>query len=433
MNGTSPAAQVAAVAHALRALPIEGLDDADRIDAIRQLEELRGAVAAAQARLTAAFVASQRAEQARAGVAADRIGRGVTAQVALARRISPYAANRYAGWATILTTELPRTFAQLAAGRTSEWRATLVARETAWLSRQHREQVDAELAPRLAGLGDRRTECEVRAAAYRLDPHGYVDRLRQAEADRHVSLRPAPDMMTRLSAVLPLTQGVAVRAALAQAAGMARAAGDPRTLQQVMADTLVERCTGQASADAVAVEVQLVVPAAALVNAKDDPDRDAPAHLQDYGPVPAEVVRSLLRERPASAATWLRRLFAGPTGELVAMESHRRTFTAAQRRFVTARDQYCRTPWCEALIRHVDHVHPHKLGGRTSLANADGLCEACNYAKQAPGWSAHTEGDGLSPDIVTRTPTGHRYRSRAPVLFRPARPITVDRLTHRAA
>src|SRR5579875_3509513 len=136
----------------------QDVPDPIRIARIRQLEELKGAVAAAQARETAAFVAAQRADQATAGVPAERIGRGIAAQVALARRISPHRAHREVAWSVILTRELPYTFAQLATGRTSEWRALLVARETAWLSRADRATVDRELGPRLEGLGDRQVE-----------------------------------------------------------------------------------------------------------------------------------------------------------------------------------------------------------------------------------------------------------------------------------
>jgi hypothetical protein len=70
-----------------------------------------------------------------------------------------------------------------------------VARETGWLSREDRAGVDAELAPQLEALGDRRTENEAKAIAYRLDPHGYVDRLGKAESERRVTLRPAPDLV----------------------------------------------------------------------------------------------------------------------------------------------------------------------------------------------------------------------------------------------
>lgn len=55
-------------------------------------------------------------------------------------------------------------------------------------------------------------------------------------------------------------------------------------------------------------------------------------------------------------------------------------------------------------------------GGPTSARNGLGACEACNYAKEAPGWSVTTsEIDGVhSAEFVT--PTGAVYRSAAPPL-----------------
>jgi hypothetical protein len=206
----------------------QDVDDSVRVDRIRLLEELKSAAAAAQAKEVAAFAFSQRAEQVALGVPIERIGRGVAAQVGLAKRISPFQARRYVGWANILTSELPNTFAALQGGRVSEWRAMIVARETAWLSRADRVTVDAQLAGRLETLGDRRVEAEAKKLAYRLDPHGYVDRIRGAERDRHVGLRPAPDTMSRLTGFLPVAQGVAAYAALQREADTLISQGDPR-------------------------------------------------------------------------------------------------------------------------------------------------------------------------------------------------------------
>ena len=47
-----------------------------------------------------------------------------------------------------------------------------------------------------------------------LDPASVVRRRRRAEADRHVTTRPAPDVMTWLGALLPVKAGVAVRMAV---------------------------------------------------------------------------------------------------------------------------------------------------------------------------------------------------------------------------
>lgn len=91
----------------------EAVDDAERIDQIRILEEIKSAAAAAQARVTAAFDASQRAAQAAAGTPARRQGAGVAAQVALARRDSPARGARHLGLAKVLVAEMPHTLAAL--------------------------------------------------------------------------------------------------------------------------------------------------------------------------------------------------------------------------------------------------------------------------------------------------------------------------------
>lgn len=130
-----------------------GCTDADRIDLLRALEELKGAAAAAQAKVTVAFDVSQRQEQRDAGVCERRVGQGVAAQVALARRESPHRGTRHLGLAHALVDELPHTLMALESGETSEWRATLVARETACLSREDRRAVDARLAARAGGIG----------------------------------------------------------------------------------------------------------------------------------------------------------------------------------------------------------------------------------------------------------------------------------------
>ena len=81
--------------------------------------------------------------------------------------------------------------------------------------------------------------------------------------------------------------------------------------------------------------------------------------------------------------------------------------------FLRLRDRRCRNPWCNAPIRHLDHAEDAALGGKTTAANGQGLCEACNHAKQADGWSAR-QVDGPVHTIEIVTPTGHRYLSTVP-------------------
>ena len=225
---------------------------------------------------------------------------------------------------------------------------------------------------------------------------------------RAVSLRPAPEKMSYLTAHLPVAHGVAVLAALRRAADGTTAAGDERGHGQIMADTLVERVTGQARAVDVPVTVDLVMTDQALLGA--GPDRDEPGYMEGYGPLPAPIARDIATG-PPGAPRWIRRLYADPAGRLVSMETRSRCFTPAQREFIRLRDQICRTPYCGAPIRHIDHVTPAAAGAPTNLDNAQGLCEACNYAKQAPGWTSRTEGDGT---VVVTTPGGRSYRSPPP-------------------
>ena len=99
------------------------------------------------------------------------------------------------------------------------------------------------------------------------------------------------------------------------------------------------------------------------------------------------------------------------------MDSRCTSFPQALATFIRLRDQVCRTPWCDAPIRHTDHVRARDEGGETSESNGQGLCEGCNYAKEADGWRARPR-PGPRHTVETTTPTGHRYRSRAPAAAR---------------
>ncbi|MEU4451589.1 DUF222 domain-containing protein [Nocardioides sp. NPDC023903] len=243
-----------------------------------------------------------------------------------------------------------------------------------------------------------------RNLAITLDQESVVARAANAEKDRRVSLRPAPDTMTWLGALLPVKDGVAVFAALDQAAKTAAAAGDKRTRGQVMADTLVDRVTGRSANDAKPrIEVKIVMTADSLANTNDQP-----ALVEGYGPVPAAWAREAL----ADAEVFVRRLFTDPTGQLVAMESRSRKAPDGLVEFITTRDGgICRTNGCDAPIRNIDHVERHADGGETRAENLQGLCERCNQAKEALGWRARPGPDG---SIITITPTGHTYTSPPP-------------------
>lgn len=416
----------------------DSADDAALVDRVRALEELKAVAAAVQARLTVAFAASREAELAAftSVERRDRARRDIGAQIGLARRVSPRTGSRLVGLAKALTGELPHTMAALSAGRIDEYQATLITRETATLSLAHRQVVDAELAGRLGTLTARQAAAEAARIGYRLDADQAVKRTRKAESDRCVTIRKAPDTMTYVTALLPVAQGVAVYAALTQHAATAKAAGDPRSKGAVMADEFHRRLLHPAALPAdtvhaaddlvdadgvedladglaavpagVGVEIQLIMTDRALFDGDDEP-----AILTGYGPIPAPLARHLARGADPHTRSWVRRLYTDPhTGDLTGGDTRRRLFTHAARQFLINRDQVCRTPWCDAPIRHADHVQPHARGGPTHPDNGAGLCQACNQTKTGPGWTTTADLDG---SITTTTPTGHQYRSFSPL------------------
>jgi hypothetical protein len=234
-------------------------DESALAERIAALERLKSAAAAGQARAAATLDATRRAAEAAAGMPAAKRGRGLASEVALARRDSPTRGGQHLGFARALVYEMPHTLAALEVGALSEWRATLIVRESACLDVEDRRTLDAELCADISGLdglGDARVTAEAKAIAYRLDPHAVVDRAARAETERTVTIRPAPDTMTYLTALLPMAQGVSVYAALRRTADTC---GDGRGRGQVMADTLVERVTGRPAEVPVPVGVDLVL------------------------------------------------------------------------------------------------------------------------------------------------------------------------------
>jgi hypothetical protein len=218
--------------------------------------------------------------------------------------------------------------------------------------------------------------------------------------------------MSYVTVLLPMAQGVGMYASLKRAADTTF---DDRSRGQVMADTAYERITGRPADVPVPVAVDLVISDETLLGGDT-----TVARVPGYGPIPAAIAcqlasRAITDER--SKAT-LRRLYRHPaSGALVAMESRARLFPKGLAQFIAFRDDTCRTPYCDAPIRHTDHATSHAAGGATTERNGQGTCAACNYAKEAAGWRVTTQRDrdGTHTSEVT-TPTGARHRSKAPPL-----------------
>ena len=396
----------------LQAGDAEEVADAVRIDRIARLEQLRAVTAACQAAEMVAFARSQVETQLAQDVHPRRIGRGIGDQIGLACRISPYAGTRRLSTARALWFDLPHSYAALTAGTVSERVAEIIDTETRHLDAPTRRAVDEQIhAAGITQMGVRQAEACARRYAYEADRYAYVNRGRTERRNRRVSLRPAPDTMSNLTGYLPVEQGVACLAALKQATDTAVAGGDRRSRDQIMADTLVERLTGQVTAEDLHLDLHLVMPLETLLN----PESTTPATIPGHGPIPADLARHLTHT--GRGKKWWRRLFTSPSGNLVGGDPARRRYDGWLAKLIQLRDHACRDPYCDAPIRHIDHIRRHTDGGPTTLINGRGVCERGNHTREMPGWHTTLDHDGLHGPphtVITSTPTGHTYRGRAP-------------------
>lgn len=298
----------------------------ESVSRIGLLEEIKSAAAAAQAREAVAFDETRRAREAAEGVPATARGRGVANEIALARGESPTRGSNALTVARILDADMPQALHALSTGKLSEWSATLLVKEVVTLASTGRSAVDHELADRYGKASIGRLTSEARALANQVDPHARLKRHMKAASERRVTVRPAPHDMAYLTALLPVPQAFACRKSLRESAATYTYERDtvPRSGAQIEADLLVERLTGQSRADAVPVEVHLVMTDASLFGVTradaqmatarpviageaergafpivdDDGRRADPRHVSawipGYGPLSAAIARDLL-------------------------------------------------------------------------------------------------------------------------------------------
>ena len=219
--------------------------------------------------------------------------------------------------------------------------------------------------------------------------------------------------MSQLSALLSVKDGVAVYGTLKQKAEAAIAEGDARTVGQLMADTLVDLVLGEPTTtteDGVGVMINLVITDQTLLavvvsrGGSRATDLSPPTSPENSPPRAGMATPPLHRTDHRRAG---RDGLPGPP-----LPDQARPVPAPPRPTLP-----------HPLVRRTDPtLRPHRSRRRrrrNHATNGQGLCEACNYNKQAIGWRAKPRpGPGHSVD--TLTPTGHTYTSTAPALTAPS-------------
>ncbi|SMH50606.1 protein of unknown function [Rathayibacter oskolensis] len=360
----------------------------------------------------------------------DLVERSIRAEFAVALGVSERVAARELEHAELLVEHLPLTREALAAARLRWEAGQAICAIAATLPAHARAEFDA----RAAELATAMTPTQLRRALLtlreELHDRPLTERHALAREHRTVWLTPGLDGMSTICATLPAAAAVGAYGRVDRIARALREAadgtGDQRTLAQLRADALTELlCDGEIAGTTppdgtdrpaptfvrgIRSEVRLTVPATTAAGLDE-----TTAHLDGYGPIPADVAREL-----AASATAFHRVLTDPdTGTVVSVGRTQRVPPREMRIHLQLRDQTCRFPGCTrpASSAEADHTLEWRNGGDTALDNLASLCTAHHHVRHGDRWTYALRPDGTAE---WTTPTGRSHTTHPPAL--PGRP-----------
>lgn len=267
-----------------------------------------------------------------------------------------------------------------------------------------------------------------------MDAAGVADRAAVLRERRFLHLTPLPDGMTRLSGLLDPESAAVITAAVDAATSPRR--GGPRFVhpdEQARAATLEgdARTTPQIALDTVVALVSIATdvdprrllgsrrPAVQLVVAERDLRQGTGAARLD-GQTASVGVATASRYACVSGVV---PIAVDDGGNVAALGSPQRLFTARQRAALSVRDGGCRfgdcprpPSWCEA-----HHIVPWSRGGPTDVANGILLCRHHHLLVHDEGWRIErraAEFDFIPPEHVDRQRRLLPSRGLTPVVAR---------------
>ncbi|HVU71334.1 MAG TPA: HNH endonuclease signature motif containing protein, partial [Mycobacteriales bacterium] len=185
----------------------------------------------------------------------------------------------------------------------------------------------------------------------------------------------------------PAEQMALIAARLAAATAVPRTEQDPRTMPQRRYDTIL---------DAISAKTSVFVDLVGYAN--PDGTISLPA-LPGIGDLDPDQLGRLV------TGGTLR--FHNPQVKPPATDAY--AWTAAQRRYVCARDRVCRFPGCQVPAERceLDHVIPFQPDGSRGATDVDNglcVCKRHHRVKHQPGWKIQLFDDNT---VVWTSPTGH--------------------------
>jgi len=415
MAGPEAVARLAAPAPA-------DLDDADLIEVIRGWERLASWVAAGLLAAIAElarrrprdYTANGPGHLDRGDPRVPQISEFAVDEIATALRLTRPTAGIRLQLAVELAGRLTATATALRAGHLDLPKTRVIVEAVTGLDDPLATAVQHRVLPGAAQQTTGQLRASLARAVLAADPAAAETRHQRAVADRQVTIRPLPDGMAGLWALLPADAATALYARLDRLARRA-AVDDPRSMDARRADALLTLTltdppitgsprAGSATAGPppVPARVHITVPAATALGLTN-----TPGDLAGHGPIPASMARRL-----AQHGSWRRVTLDPVTGAVTDVGRTPYTPSAALADLIRTRDRTCRFPGCRhpAGRCDLDHITPWPAGP-TTAANLTAVCRHHHRLKHQTSW--HLEAD--DPATLTWTsPTGHRYTTTAP-------------------
>ena len=384
-----------------------------RLDAIAQASVAQASAVQA----SAAQVPAARPDAAVHSTAnsADMAWRSMVAEIAVATRTADRTVQAMLGRARALVSTLPATLDALEGGRISMGHARVILEHATGIEGDARREYERITLARAEATTPGKLATTAKIAAARLREESFDDRHAIARALRRVTISELDDGMSELTHVVPTVYAAAVFDRLTRQAKAVTAAGDPRTRDELRSDIALDLLlTGEpelregdndaphSAARGIRAEVSIVIPALALLELDD-----VPATLRGRGPIDLDTACSI-----AAGAPELIRVLTHPVSNLViACDSYRPT--ASLRRYLEARDRYCRFPSCHRDARHcdIDHTVAWEHGGTTVPENLAVLCRGHHTLKHHSRWRVKQ----VTPGVLEWTsPLGRIIATESP-------------------
>lgn len=324
--------------------------------------------------------------------------------------------------ADTLAANLPETFRQLRAGRLDPSRVRQITDATLGLGHAQCAAVEEAIYPQAVDRNPRQLRRLVKRAVLATHPDVAAKQHTAAREQRRVELEPADHGMAWLHAYLPAEHACAVYNQVDGQARHARNDGDPRTLEQLRADTLTDLVlgttpttrSGTTGGGTATTTVYATVNLSTLLGLDD-----LPGDLRGYGPLPAEQIRQLAYDLKARWA-----------GVLVDDNGNPQTLTRTGYPFrgrladlIHVRDDTCTFDGCNKPAERcdIDHRIPWPRG-QTSLDNGDARCRRHHRLKTETQWTVQRDASNAA---VWTSPDGTIIRTRPePVAEPPPKPCS---------